>query len=113
MEGPVMRADDDEKRRVYEMSSDQSHAMKIMAVIQIIMIIITAVLFVAQTVTSINFGLGAIATIIVYLVIYLNFVKLAGYIADIGIKVRWIKALKVLSPILFFTFFILCVITIA
>ena len=95
------------------MSGEQKKAVVVMAVIQLAMIVITAVLLAVQLITSVKFGVGSIATIIIYLVIYLNYLKLAGYISDCGIRVKWVNIVKIVSPIIYFLLFILCIITMA
>jgi hypothetical protein len=113
MEKPIMRAEDEERSMEYKMSGEQKKAVVVMAVIQLAMIVITAALLAAQLITSVKFGIGSIATIIIYLVIYLNYLKLAGYISDCGIHVKWVNIVKFISPIIYFLIFILCIITMA
>ncbi len=111
MQTPIMRADDEERNRVYELSSEQKKAFTVMALIQVAMTVITYILFALQAVTGIKYGVGCIPTVIIFMVIYLNFLKLAGYVADCGISVGWIKAMRILSPIAYLIAFVLCVIT--
>lgn len=108
---PVMRADDEERSQKFEMSAEHKKAIIVMAVIQSVMIALTYLLFAMQLATAIKTGVGCIATIIIYMVIYLNFLKLTGYLKDCGIKLKFWGIFKVLSPILYFVSFILCITT--
>ena len=108
---PVMRADDEERSQKIVITAPQKKAISIMVVIQAVMIIINFALFGLQITTFLKFGVGCIATIIIYMVIYLNFLKLANYLADCGIKSALITTVKVISPILYFLSFILCITT--
>ena len=108
---PIMRADDSERDQKFEFSAQQKKAIAVMAVIQAICIALTFGLFALQITTFMKFGAGCIATIIIYMVIYLNFLKLAGFLADCGVKSVFITFVKIISPILYFTSFILCITT--
>lgn len=108
---PVMRAGDEERKQQYKMSAEQKKAVSVMVIIQVIMIALSYLLFAVQIVTNIKTGVGCIATIIIYMVIYLNFLKLTGYMNDCGIKSPLLKTVKILSPVLYFVSFILCITT--
>ena len=108
---PVMRADEEEHRQKFIISPQQKNAIAVMVIIQAIMIIINFALFGLQLATFLKFGVGSIATIIIYMVIYLNFLKLTNYLADCGIKSAFITLVKIISPILYFLSFILCITT--
>ena len=108
---PVMRADDEERSQKIVITAQQKKAIAIMAIIQAVMIIINFALFGLQIATFLKFGVGSIATIIIFMVIYLNFLKLANYLADCGIKRVFINLVKIVSPILYFLSFILCITT--
>ena len=108
---PIMRASDEEFKQEFKMSSDQKKAVWLTVIIQSVMIVITYALFLAQLLTGIKTGVGCIATIVVFMVIYLNFLKIAGFLAERGIKSAAVNLFKIISPILYFVAFILCITT--
>ena len=108
---PVMRADDEERSQKFEISAEQKKALSVMIIIQAVMIVVNFALFGLQITTFLKFGVGSIATIIIFMVIYLNFLKLANFLADCGIKKAFITLVKIVSPILYFLSFILCITT--
>ena len=108
---PVMRADDEERSQKFEISAEQKKAITVMIIIQAVMIVVNFALFGLQITTFLKFGVGSIATIIIFMVIYLNFLKLANFLADCGIKKAFITPVKIVSPILYFLSFILCITT--
>ncbi len=70
---PVMRADDEERGQKIVITPPQKKAIAVMAVIQAVMIVVNFALFGLQIITFLKFGVGSVATIIIYMVIYLNF----------------------------------------
>ena len=108
---PVMRASEEERVRTVSMSAGQRRMMRFMAAIQILMIGLTWGLLIAQIATSVKVGIGAAPTLIVFVVVYLHFTKHAMALADAGIRVRWIRAMRVWSPILYGIACVLCVCT--
>ena len=108
---PVMRASDEEFKQDFKMSSDQKKAVWLTVIIQTIMIVVTYGLFAVQIATGIRTGVGCIATIIVFMVIYLNFLKIAGFLSERGVKSAAVNIFKVVSPLLYFAAFILCITT--
>ena len=108
---PVVRATDEERLDQILMSKEQKRALFVMVLVQAVMIALTYLLFAVQVVTAVKTGVGCIATIIIFMVIYLNFLKLKGYLNDCGIKPKFLSVVRILSPILYFISFILCVTT--
>lgn len=108
---PVMRDDGGERERFGRMTKGQRRVMLFMAGIQIVMIAVTYLLLVLQTVTSLAFGIGAAPTLLVFAVVYLHFTKWAVLLSENGIRPRWIVCMRVLNPILYSIACVLCVCT--
>lgn len=110
---PVMREDDEDRVRVSVLSAGQKRGMRFLAGVQIALIALTWGLLIAQIATSINFGMGVAPTLLLFIVFYLHFTKQAIALRDEGIRVRWIAAMRVWSPILFLCAGLPCLFTIS
>ncbi len=108
---PIMMASDEERVRTPKMSDGQKRSMSVMTAIQVALILLVYLLILLQAVTSMGFGIGAAPIFVVYMVVYLNFMKGAMMLSDEGIKVKWISAVKVLSPIFLVIGCIICLCT--
>ena len=111
-DAPVMRASDEERTRETTMSKSQRAAMIFMAAVQVAMIFLVYLLLILQAVTSISFGIGAAPALVVFVVVYLYFVRTAMMLAENGIRVRWVNVMRVINPILFVIGCLICVCTI-
>ena len=111
-DSPVMRASDEELTREFTMSKSQHTAMVFMASVQVAMIVLVYLLMVLQAVTSISFGIGAAPALVVFVVVYLYFVRTAMMLAENGIRVRWVNVMRVINPMLFVIGCLICVCTI-
>lgn len=111
-DSPVMRASDEELTREFTMSKSQHTAMVFMASVQVILIVLVYLLMVLQAVTSISFGIGAAPALVVFVVVYLYFVRTAMMLAENGIRVRWVNVMRVINPMLFVIGCLICVCTI-
>ena len=111
-DSPVMRASDEERAREFTMSKSQRTAMVFMALVQVAMIVLVYLLMVLQAVTSISFGIGAAPALVVFVVVYLYFVRTTMMLAENGIRVRWVNVMRVINPILFVIGCLICVCTI-
>lgn len=109
---PIMHADDEERVKVHTISAGQKRVMRTIMLIQILLIVLMWGLLIAQLATSINFGMAAAPVFLLYIVFYLYYTKAAIALRDEGIRLRWITAVRVWSPLLFLPACIVCLLTV-
>ena len=109
---PLMRDSDEDRTRTVSVSAGQKRVMRVLALIQIALIVLIWGLLIAQLATSINFGMAAAPVFLLYIVFYLYFTKAAIALRDEGIRLRWIAAMRVWSPLVFLPACIVCLLTV-
>lgn len=110
---PVMHESEEDRAATCSMNRAERRVMRFMAAVQVALIALTWFLLIAQAVSALNVGIGAAPTLLVFVVVYLHFTKQAMALAERGIRVAWIRAMRVWSPILYGIACVLCVCTIS
>lgn len=106
----IMQADEGEKNRKITITKRQRNGLLVMIGIQAFCILFVYTCFFLSSIANISWaGMGSIATIFIYVMIFLKYCQACQMLGEFGIRLKWMKWTKILSPILYIPALILAV----
>ena len=87
--------------REIKITTAQKRAFSVLAAFQALLIIATYLLVILQAAGMFNYAKAAMFGVVLYAVMYFNFLKAYGAFADMGVAPLWAKLTRVISPALY------------
>ncbi|GEM_PF-6782201 len=110
MSNSILHADDGEKNKKVAITNRQRNGLLVLIGIQAFCILFVYTLFLLSSIGGISWAGGAsIFTIFLYVMIYLKYCQACQSLADFGIRLNWMRLIKILSPVLYIPALILAV----
>lgn len=101
MANSLMHADDGEKNRKITITSRQRNGLFVLIGIQAACILISYILFIITIATGKGVAAGLIFLIMLYVIIYLKYCQACQSLGEFGIRLKWMKVCKIVSPLLY------------
>lgn len=114
MSNSILHADDGEKNRKVTITTRQRNGLLVMIGIQAVCILFVYSCFFLSAVGDVTWAGGAsIFSIFLYVMIFLKYCQACQTLADFGIRLKWMKLCKIISPVLYVPALILAVLWIS